>query len=236
MSSSGVVPGALPALFPYRPRPGQERILAEVAELTRRGGALLIDSPTGSGKTVGTLAPLLEHAEAADHKILYLVRTHAQEVQVLQEARAISHRLEHPFLAVGLEGRQKRCTLLEPVAEMKGATAEEHGKLCGDRKRATQRQFDEGTLLTPPTELPENGPVDLTDLDGCPYYAKVLQADLDALVDRFSQKMSTPSEFAEYAAPRTCARMSYPRSSPRRRGSSRRPTCSSSIRTSAVPC
>jgi len=198
MSSSGVVPGALPALFPYRPRPGQERILAEVAELTRRGGALLIDSPTGSGKTVGTLAPLLEHAEAADHKILYLVRTHAQEVQVLQEARAISHRLEHPFLAVGLEGRQKRCTLLEPVAEMKGATAEEHGKLCGDRKRATQRQFDEGTLLTPPTELPENGPVDLTDLDGCPYYAKVLQADLDALVDRFSQKMSTPSEFAEY--------------------------------------
>jgi DNA excision repair protein ERCC-2 len=198
VSSTATVPGHPSALFPYRPRPGQERVLEEVAELTHRGGVLLIDSPTGSGKTVGTLAPLLEHAEAADHRILYLVRTHAQEVQVLQEARVISHRLDHPFLALGLEGRQKRCLLLEPVAEMKGATAEEHGKLCSDRKQATQRMFEGGTLLTPPTDLPDTGPVDLTDLDGCPYYAKVLQADLDELADRFSQKLPSPGEFESY--------------------------------------
>jgi DNA excision repair protein ERCC-2 len=172
--------------------------LAALAETTQRGGALLVDAPTGSGKTVATLAPLLEHAERADHKILYLVRTHAQEVQVLQEARAISHRLDHPFLAIGLEGRQKRCLLLSGIAEMKGATAEEHGKLCADRKRATQRMYDEGGALVPPAELPEMGPVDLTDLDGCPYYAKVLQADLDALTDRFSQKLATPAEFEAF--------------------------------------
>ncbi len=81
---------------------------------------------------------------------------------------------------------------------MKGATAEEHGKLCADRKRATQRMFDEGTLLEPPGELPEGGPVDLTDLDGCPYYARVLQSDLDGLVDRFSQKFASPAEFEAY--------------------------------------
>lgn len=159
---------------------------------------MLVDAPTGSGKTVSVLAPLLEHAEAADHRILYLVRTHAQEVQVLQEARAISHRLGHPFLALGLEGRQKRCLLLEGIGEIKGATAEEHGKLCADRKRATQRMFDEGNALLPPTELPDEGSVDLTDLDGCPYYAKVLQADLDALTDRFSQKLASPAEFESY--------------------------------------
>ena len=133
-----------PALFPYRVRPGQDRILRAVREATGRGGPLLVDAATGSGKTVATLAPLLEHAEAADHRILYLVRTHAQEVQVLSEARAISHRLERPLVAIGLQGRQRRCFLLEGVAEMKGATAEEHGKLCADRKRATQRTFDEG--------------------------------------------------------------------------------------------
>ncbi len=149
---------------------------------------------------MSTLAPLLEHAEKDDHRIVYLVRTHAQEVQVLQEARAISHRLDHPFLALGLEGRQKRCLLLSGVAEMKGATAEEHGKLCADRKRTTQRMFDEGTWLAPPTELPEPGPVDMTDLDGCPYYAKVLQADLDALADRFSQKLASPAEFEAFCA------------------------------------
>ncbi|MCI4348975.1 MAG: ATP-dependent DNA helicase [Thermoplasmata archaeon] len=166
--------------------------------MARRGGPLLVDAATGSGKTAAVLAPLLEHAEAADHRVLYLVRTHAQEAQVLTEARAISHRLDHPFLALGLEGRQKRCLLLEGVGEMKGATAEEHGKLCADRKRATHRMFEEGTLLEPPIDLPESGSVDLTDLDGCPYYAKVLQADLDRVAERFSEKLAVPSQFEEY--------------------------------------
>jgi len=55
-------------LFPYRVRPGQDRILSEVAEVAQRGGPLLINAPTGSGKTVATLAPLLEHAEAATRR------------------------------------------------------------------------------------------------------------------------------------------------------------------------
>ena len=191
--------GPVGDLFPYRIRPGQDRLVAEVRSLTRTGGALLVDAATGSGKTVATLAPVLEHAIAADHRILYLVRTHAQEVQVLAEARAISHRLPTPYLAVGLEGRQKRCLLLSNLPEMKGATAEEHGKLCADRKRATTRALTEGTLFAPPDELPEAGLVDLTDLDGCPYYARVLQTDLEPLIDRLASKLPTPQEFEEYS-------------------------------------
>lgn len=182
-------------------RPGQDEILRAVAESTRRGGALLVDAATGTGKTVATLAPLLEHAEAADHRILYLVRTHAQEIQVLAEARAIARRAELPMLAVGLEGRQRRCLLLEGTSEIRGATAEEHGKLCADRKRATERSFASGLPFVEPTEmpeLPEGGPVDLVDLDGCAYYATVLQADLDRLAERFRERPSTPSEFDAY--------------------------------------
>lgn len=180
-------------------RPGQDAILREVAEVAGRGGPLLINAPTGSGKTVAVLAPLLEHAEAADHKILYLVRTHSQEVQVLQETRSISHRLEHPILAVGLAGRARRCFLLENVAEVKGATAEEHGKLCADRKRATERAMQGEVPLVPSPDLPEGGEIDLADLDGCPYYARVLQTDLDGLVERFSAKLPTPHEFETYS-------------------------------------
>lgn len=185
-------------LFPYRVRPGQDQILKEVGSVTRTGGALLIEAATGSGKTVATLAPLLEHAERADHKILYLVRTHAQEEQVLQEARAISHRAHAPFLAVGLAGRQRRCFLLQSSSEFPGATAEESGKLCADRKRATQSALDAGFLLKPPEEIPENASFDLADLDGCAYYARVLQADLDGLIERFSQRLPSPTEFEEY--------------------------------------
>jgi DNA excision repair protein ERCC-2 len=180
-------------------RPGQESILREVVELTGRGGPLLIHAPTGSGKTVATLAPLLEHAMRADHRILYLVRTHSQEVQVLKEARTIAHRLERPFLAVGLQGRAGRCFLLENVAEVKGATAEEHGKLCADRKRATERALQGEAPIAPPPELPESGEIDLTDLDGCPYYARVLQSDLEALVERFSAKLPDPAEFESFS-------------------------------------
>lgn len=179
-------------------RPGQDRILRAVRDAAVRGGPLLVDAATGSGKTVATLAPLLEHAEAVDHRILYLVRTHAQEVQVLAEARAISHRLDRPLVAIGLQGRQRRCFLLEGVAELKGATAEEHGKLCADRKRATQRSFDEGMPVAPPPELPEGGSVDLVDLDGCAYYARVLQADIETLTERLGSKLPSPSEFEEY--------------------------------------
>jgi DNA excision repair protein ERCC-2 len=169
-----------------------------VSALCARGGPLLINAPTGSGKTVATLAPLLEHAMRADHRILYLVRTHAQEVQVLHEARTIAHRLERPLLAVGLQGRAGRCFLLENVAEVKGATAEEHGKLCADRKRATERAMQGEAPLAPPTELPEGGEIDLTDLDGCPYYARVLQSDLEGLVERFSAKLPNPAEFETF--------------------------------------
>jgi DNA excision repair protein ERCC-2 len=179
-------------------RPGQEAILREVVALTRRGGSLVVNAPTGSGKTVATLAPLLEHATDADHRILYLVRTHSQEVQVLQEARTIAHRLERPFLAVGLQGRAGRCFLLENVAEVKGATAEEHGKLCADRKRATERAMQGEAPIAPPPELPEGGEIDLTDLDGCPYYARVLQTDLEELIERFSAKLPNPTEFESY--------------------------------------
>ncbi len=182
-------------------RPGQDEILRAVTETTRRGGALVVDAATGSGKTVATLAPLLEHAISADHRVLYLVRTHAQEIQVLSEARAISRRAESPFLAIGLEGRQRRCLLLEGTSEIRGATAEEHGKLCADRKRATERSFADGLPFVEPTELPElpeGGPVDLVDLDGCAYYARVVQSDLDRLTERFVEKPATPSEFDGY--------------------------------------
>jgi DNA excision repair protein ERCC-2 len=186
-------------LFPYRVRPGQDEILSEIERLTRMGGPLLVEAATGSGKTVATLAPLLEHALRADHKIIYLVRTHAQEQQVLQETRAISARAGNPILALGLAGRQRRCFLLESLADFPSATAEESGKLCADRKRVTQHSFDEGFLLQPtPADIPEGQAFDLSDLEGCPYYARVLQADLEALGNRFAEKLPSPSEYEEF--------------------------------------
>lgn len=153
-----------------------------------------MNAPNGSGKTVATLAPLIEHAQASGHRVVYLVRTRSQEVQVMRETAAIAHRLDRPALAVGLEGRSRRCFLLENEPELKGATAEEHGKLCADRKRATDRALRGELALSPPREFPEDGEIDLTDLDGCPYYARVPGADVDSLVDRLRSRPPLPQE------------------------------------------
>ncbi len=163
-------------------------ILREVAALTHRGGPLVVNAPNGSGKTIAALAPLVEHAEAAGHRVLYLVRSRAQETQVIRETTALGHRLERPAIALGLEGRARRCFLLENEPELKGATAEEHGKLCADRKRATDRALKGEVALTPPREFPEDGEIDLTDLDGCPYYARVAGTDIEALAERLRAK------------------------------------------------
>ncbi|MCL4324421.1 MAG: DEAD/DEAH box helicase, partial [Candidatus Thermoplasmatota archaeon] len=124
-------------LFPYRPRPSQVPVIREVNRISSEGGTLLLDASTGTGKTVAVLAPLLEHALAARHKVLYLVRTHAQGAQVLREVRAIKSNSGVEVLAVTLEGREGRCPLMDGWKVARGATPEELGKLCGDRKRAT---------------------------------------------------------------------------------------------------
>ena len=169
--------------------------MAAIERLTRTGGSLAVNAPTGSGKTVAALAPLLEHAEREDHTLLYLVRTHSQEVKVVQEIRAIGHRMERPPLVVGLSGRASRCLLLANEAEVKGATAEEHGQLCADRKRATERMIAEGTTGLPPPEFREGGVVDLVDLDGCAYYARVLQTEVESIQERMVGKTLSPTEF-----------------------------------------
>ncbi len=190
--------------FPYRTRPSQEGILRNVTERTHRGGALLLDAPTGTGKTVAVLAPLIPHARESGHKILYLVRTHSQSAQVLAETRAIARRSGTPVLALALEGRQARCLLFESLPEMEGASAEEIGKLCADRKRATERPPAPDRTGPAPARPPGRGAkrttLELTDLEGCPYYARLIAADLPRLADRIAQEAPDSYRFKALAS------------------------------------
>ncbi len=156
-------------LFPYRPRPSQVPVIREVNRISSEGGTLLLDASTGTGKTVAVLAPLLEHALAARHKVLYLVRTHAQGAQVLREVRAIKSNSGVEVLAVTLEGREGRCPLMDGWKVARGATPEELGKLCGDRKRATAENL--GSERTGVIRLGKDDSISLREIEGCPYFA-----------------------------------------------------------------
>ena len=139
-------------------------------------------------------------------------------------------------LAVGLPGRARRCFLLENVAEVKGATAEEHGKLCADgsgRPSGCSRERPRSSLLV---RLPRAGQIDLTDLDGCPDHTRVLQTDLEGLIERFQAKLPLPHEFEKYSREENLCPYEFEEARPPRASHHRAVRASSFTRTSEPPC
>lgn len=70
------------------PRPGQERMLDEVARTLQEGGISVVEAPTGTGKTRGYLLPALLRGRPGEP---VLVSTHTRQLQnqVLAEAKAL---------------------------------------------------------------------------------------------------------------------------------------------------
>ena len=185
-------------LFPYAPRPCQVPILRDARHVAQKtGGTLLLDAPTGTGKTVAVLAPLLEHALASTHKILYLVRTHSQAAQVVREVRAIARRSGMDIPVVTLEGREGRCPLMDGGRVTRGANAEEYGKLCSDHKRATVRNLGRVDLSLAPLEKDDS--LSVREIEGCPYYAANLSRGTMEAREHIVRALPIGSDFTKWA-------------------------------------
>jgi len=120
-------------LFPYPPRPNQVEFVRCVEKITRDGGHLVLESGTGSGKTVCALSGALQTALATGKKVLYLTRTNSQERQVILELRRINEKA--PVFGVALQGRQGTCPLVRRDKELSAGTPEELSKICRDKRR-----------------------------------------------------------------------------------------------------
>lgn len=104
-----------------------------VEKITRDGGHLVLESGTGSGKTVCALSGALQTALATGKKVLYLTRTNSQERQVILELRKINEKA--PVFGVALQGRQGTCPLVRRDKELSAGTPEELSKICRDKRR-----------------------------------------------------------------------------------------------------
>lgn len=120
-------------LFPYPPRPNQAEFVRYVEKITHEGGHLVLESGTGSGKTVCALSGALQTALATGKKVLYLTRTNSQEKQVILELRRINEKA--PVFGVALQGRQGTCPLVRRDKELSAGTPEELSKICRDKRR-----------------------------------------------------------------------------------------------------
>lgn len=93
--------------FPYTEyRKGQEEMLETAADSIRNRDILMIDAPTGSGKS-SLIVPLL--AEANGHKILVAVRTNSQLEIFLNELQRIRDTKKPDLKFVYLIGKSKIC-------------------------------------------------------------------------------------------------------------------------------
>jgi DNA excision repair protein ERCC-2 len=181
--SEATPPLAAGDLFPYEPRPHQLELAQAVRDTAAGRGHLVVESPTGTGKTVCALAGAL--AATIDDKVLrvlYLTRTNAQQRQVMLELRQLS-RLRRPVFGAGIQGRANMCFLALGDPELASATSEELSRLCADRKARTR---DAGAK----------------DPLACPHYARLLEWELPRTVAWAHGSLPTAPELIAYCRER----------------------------------
>ena len=107
-------------IFPYKPREGQEDLMNFVRE---NEGNLLIEAPTGFGKTPTVLAALLEKG----YRILWTVRTGNETDRPIEELKNMND-----FYGLSLRGKRDMCLLARNIGEM---NYEEVQYLCSKRRK-----------------------------------------------------------------------------------------------------
>lgn len=163
----------LPDLFPYAYRGRQEEMVRLVRDNVEKGGTLVAESGTGTGKTVVSLAGVLQAVHGTGRKVIYLTRTKSQQRQVISEVSEISKKL--PTVCVALQGRNPAsCPLMASDPEAKGGTPEELSKLCGEYKK--------GSSDHPPCEFCDN----------------INSISIDDVVDYIKTDNPEPEEFERY--------------------------------------
>lgn len=154
--------------LPYEPRAMQVDIITDIKNALDRGRHIVIESGTGTGKTITSLAGALAHAEPLGKKIVYITRTISQSDQVMKELKAIS--TLKPVSGLTLTGRNKSCPLLQSRPDFENLSPTALSTLCSDKKQKTQQG--------------KSG--------GCPYFSRVISM-VDS-IEAFAKKNFPKSE------------------------------------------
>ncbi len=162
-------------LFPYEPRPQQEAFVSLVRDTVAGAAHLVLESGTGTGKTVCSLAGALEAGLDEGKRVVYLTRTKSQQRQVIIEAKRMS--ALRPLLAVGVQGRNSTCPLAAKDEELSKGNSEELSRYCGEQKRKA-----------------------LAGEGGCEHYRAFLSLESDELLALCRERMPQVEEFTSLCA------------------------------------
>ncbi len=102
-------------IFPYKPHQGQISIAQAVLEASLNGEHLIVNAPTGFGKTISVLSGLFVALKLNDASVFYLVRTHREAEEVVKESRKLAKTSEPNFTVLEIRGKQSLCLRSEEV-------------------------------------------------------------------------------------------------------------------------
>ncbi|WP_374077879.1 ATP-dependent DNA helicase [Bdellovibrio bacteriovorus] len=101
--------------FPFSaPRKGQKELVESIAENFTTQNPLLIQAPTGLGKTAGILYPSLKEALARGQKVIYVTPKNSQH-QVAEEAVERMQEQGCKVRALTITAKSKMCLKAEPL-------------------------------------------------------------------------------------------------------------------------
>ena len=99
--------------FPFTdPRPGQAELAGQVAQALAAGRRLLLQAPTGLGKTAAVLFPALARALDQDQRVFYCTPRNSQH-EVAEDCVRRIRAQGHPVRSVTLRAKEKVCPQLE---------------------------------------------------------------------------------------------------------------------------
>ncbi len=123
--------------LPYKPRGCQLDIISDIRMALDEGRHIIIESGTGTGKTIVSLAAGLEHAKKTGKKIVYLTRTISQSDQVMRELKAIS-RIK-PVSGLTITGRNKSCPLFRGTKDYESLSPKVLSMMCEEKRSKSMK-------------------------------------------------------------------------------------------------
>ena len=160
--------------FPYNLRGNQKETIESIEATIGNRNHIVLESPTGSGKTFISLAATLPFVISKGLKIVYCVRTNSQQKQVIHELEQFK-KAGNSIKAVAIQGRDSLCPQQNYDNELKKSNWSEKSKICKSLK--IQSKMGEG---------------------GCQFYRRFLR-DSKSLIDEWSAEILTAQDFSKKA-------------------------------------
>jgi DNA excision repair protein ERCC-2 len=124
-------------LFPYETvRKTQENLILDIEKAIKEKQKLIVDAPTGLGKTISALGPALSHTLNKDLVVWFLTNRHTQHKLVVDTLKLIQEKYKLKFNCSDLIGKRLMCN-----QEVKGLYANEFQEFCKSLVEKNECEF-----------------------------------------------------------------------------------------------